>query len=87
MQEMKIIIKDGQMRFVYSDALQGLMEQGKTTVRRASHVEPCEGGWSADLSPVNGPVLGPFKKRQTALDAEVEWLKEHNTPVPEAANA
>jgi len=83
MQEMQIVIKGGQARFIYSDALTGLMDQGKAKVRRASHVEPHEdGGWGADLSPVEGPVLGPFEKRQEALDAEVEWLKANGIPVP-----
>ncbi len=32
---------------------------------------PCM--WQARM--VNGPVLGPFKNRRTALAAEVVWLK------------
>ena len=27
------------------------------------------------MSPVDGPVLGPFALRQDALDAEVAWLQ------------
>lgn len=46
-------------------------------VKRASHVEPDgKGGWTADMAPVGGGVLGPFNKRSEALAAEVEWLKE-----------
>ncbi len=44
---------------------------------RASHVEPCAGGWSADMSPVGGPVLTGFTKRSQALAAEVAWLEEN----------
>jgi hypothetical protein len=33
---------------------------GCTSIARASHVEPCEGGWFADMSPVGGPVLTGF---------------------------
>jgi hypothetical protein len=32
------------------------------------------GPWIADLSPVNGPTLGPFTDRAAALDAERGWL-------------
>lgn len=35
----------------------------------------CE--WVADLSPVGGPCLGPFKDRTRAIDAEVMWLNEN----------
>ena len=35
----------------------------------------------ADMLPVNGPVLGPFKTRQEALDAETTWLKAHGIPL------
>ena len=80
---MEIRIKGNQIRFIYNDDLSGLMEQGSTEVRRASHVEPDgNGGWKADMSPVNGPVLGPFKRRDEALKSEVEWLLAHNIPVP-----
>ena len=48
-----------------------------------SHVEPDgNGGWKADMSPVNGPVLGPYKKRSEALQKEVEWLLAHKIPMP-----
>lgn len=36
---------------------------------------PCQ--WQADLSPSNGPTLGPFHKRQDAIDAEIAWLNEN----------
>lgn len=55
-----------------------LAQLGNLSIRRASHVEPdAHGHWWADLSPVNGPRLGPFLKRSDALDAEVDWL--HST--------
>jgi hypothetical protein len=38
--------------------------------------------WYADMLPVDGPVLGPFNKRQEALDAEITWLREHHLPPP-----
>lgn len=79
---MKIIVeKDGNIRFMYSDDFCDLMDEGKYKVCRVSHVEPCDGGWSADLTPINGPILGPYKKRKDALDAEIEWINENNIPV------
>ncbi len=36
-----------------------------------------QGRWHADLSPVGGPVLGPFGQRSAALAAETSWLDEH----------
>ena len=48
---------------------------GACSIARASHVEPHpEGGWTADLSPSSGPVLGPYPLRSEALDAEADWL-------------
>ena len=82
MDEMKVVVKGGQIRCIYSDDLAPLMGQGHAVTRRASHVEPCDGGWQADLSPVEGPVLGPFGLRSTALTEEVNWLRDHNIPIP-----
>ena len=31
-------------------------------------------GWVADLRPVSGPVLGPYRRRDAALRAELDWL-------------
>jgi hypothetical protein len=48
------------------------------SIRRGSHVEPDEhGNWLCDLSPVSGPLLGPFASRSAALAAEVDWLTQH----------
>jgi hypothetical protein len=77
-----IISKSGQIRFIYNDDLLGLAGLGTTTIKRASHVEPGEGGWRADMSPVNGPMLGPFTTRAEALQHEVQWLLAHNIPQP-----
>ena len=60
---------------VYDDALRGLLALGPAAIRRASHVEPTpDGRWTADLGPMEGPVLGPFETRAAALDAERAWL-------------
>ncbi len=68
----------GTIRFIYSDGLAPLLEEGEAVTTRASHVEPAPGGgWIADMSPVGGGTLGPFGLRQQALDAEVAWLNEN----------
>lgn len=76
-----IIDTEGRMRFVYNDRLAALLEEGHGRISRASHVEPDgEGNWFADLSPVKGPKLGPFKLRTDALHAEVDWLEANFIP-------
>lgn len=72
-----IVGPDGIVRAVYDERLD-LRALGRPTIARASHVEPDgEGDWHADLSPVAGPVLGPFAHRGEALDAERGWLEVH----------
>lgn len=76
---------EGTMHFIWDDKLVPLLEAGAGTIRRASHVEPTSQGlWGADLSPVNGPLLGPFRTRREALDAEVAWLEENFLGVPQS---
>lgn len=70
-----VIGHEGGLRAIYHDALAPIVHRLGATVQRASHVEPCVGGWQADLLPVGGPILGPFALRQEALAAEVEWLR------------
>jgi hypothetical protein len=65
----------GSVRCVYAEAID-LSRLGDLSIRRASHVEPDqEGRWWSDLSPVGGPVLGPFDRRGAALVAEQQWLE------------
>ena len=64
----------GDIRCIYGEELD-LRELGKLQITRASHVEPdSDGFWWADMWPVDGPVLGPFRNRKEALGAEREWL-------------
>ena len=78
-----IVHADGTGRCLYDETLD-LSQLGHVSIRRASHVEPTDAGrWQADLSPVDGPVLGPFARRSEALSAEVEWLQT-NWLVPDA---
>lgn len=77
MSEHTIRIEGGHLKFVYDDALAELLDAGTPAVCRVSHVEPAaDGGWTADMSPVGGPVLGPFELRRQALDAELSWLQK-----------
>ncbi len=70
-----IISPAGEIRCVYGEAID-LGRLGALAIRRASHVEPTtDGQWRADLSPVAGPVLGPFPSRGLALAAEAAWLE------------
>ena len=72
-----VVRPSGAVAALYSEAID-LAALGTLVIRRASHVEPdARGGWSADLSPVAGPVLGPFPSRSAALAAEVAWLETH----------
>ena len=75
---MKLLIRpDGTVRAIYTEAID-LAALGRPTIARASHVEPGpDGRWTADLTPVGGPVLGPFGRRIQALEAEHDWLERH----------
>jgi len=70
-----IVNEDGSVSFIYDDALAEAFSGDESETRRASHVEPVRHGWTADMAPIGGPVLGPFTTRQAALDAEVAWIK------------
>ena len=75
---MELLIKPtGGIRCVYGEDV-NLHQLGRLSIQRGSHVEPtAEDQWTADLSPVNGPLLGPFVSRADALTAEQVWLLEH----------
>jgi hypothetical protein len=74
--EMELVVDaGGDVRCVYGEELD-LREIGKLQITRASHVEPDRDGfWWADMGPVDGPVLGPFKNRSEALGAEVIFIR------------
>ncbi len=75
---MELLIQpDGTVRAIYDETIP-LAALGSVDIQRASHVEPTtDGRWTADLSPVGGPKLGPFAHRSEALDAEQQWLLRH----------
>ena len=81
--EMELVVGvDGMARCIYGEELD-LREIGKLQITRASHVEPDRDGfWWADMGPVDGPVLGPFKNRTEALGAERGWLQRYQPELP-----
>ncbi len=78
-----LIDENGDIAFVYDDELATVFDGEPTETKRASHVEPADGGgWIADMRPSlptgptpNGWLLGPFKTRAEALAAERDWLR------------
>lgn len=80
-----VIRKNGNVQTIYSDDLpmDVLGAVGKATVKRASHVEPTDDyRWTADMSPLDGPTLGPFKTRAEALRAETVWIRDNHLGLP-----
>jgi len=80
-----IVAPDGTVRFIYDDDLASMLQDvGALSVARASHVEPLSdrGGWTADMHPVGGCILGPFETRGQALSEEIDWLRAHSIPIP-----
>ena len=72
-----IIDPAGQGHCLYTEDLD-LRSLGPMHIARASQLEPDDqGNWWANLSPVAGPVLGPFGLRSEALAAERDWLDGH----------
>jgi hypothetical protein len=60
---MLIVDAHGDIRCLYSESVD-LTALGSLSIQRASHVEPDEyGDWWADMSPIQGPRLGPFPRR------------------------
>jgi hypothetical protein len=76
---MIIVVEGGIVKYLYNENFEPI--EGKTTITRASHVEPEENGkWSVDLSPINGEVVKGFDKRSDALKYEEgrvnQWLQK-----------
>ena len=75
---MQLVVQPGgTVHCLYGEELD-LPQLGSLAIARGSHVEPDSSGqWTADMSPVHGPVLGPFPSRSDALTAERQWLETH----------
>ena len=79
---MQLIVQlDGTVHCLYDEQLD-LNRLGMLKIARGSLVEPTiDAQWTADLSPVNGPLLGPYRSRREALASEVRWLETHWLPM------
>lgn len=77
--KMKIVITKDSITHLYDDKLVGLQKYGKTTIKRASNVEPNKDGkWIVDLSPIGlKKKLGPFDTRKEALEKEHVYIEEN----------
>jgi hypothetical protein len=77
-----IVDLHGRVSCLYSESTD-LAKLGVIAIRRASHVETDgDGQWWADLSPIDGPSLGPFAARSQALNIEAAWIEQHWLPLP-----
>lgn len=69
---------DGTVQAVHDESFPLPRVGEVTSIRRASHVEPAVTPhglqWTADMSPADGPILGPFSTRTQALKEEIAWL-------------
>jgi len=79
--QIKLLIGNGKITGIYSDALIPLIESGLSNVRRVSNVEPSNScqtfgmEWTATMIDYD-TVLGPFPSRAQALEAEIKFLEE-----------
>jgi hypothetical protein len=60
--------------------LRSLVSDGSAAARWS---RSWRGPWLSDMSPVSGPMLGPFETRAEALAAEREWLLAAGVPLPQ----
>jgi hypothetical protein len=74
---MELVVETrGTLRCMYGEEID-LAAIGRLTIVRGSFVEPdSKGHWITDLSPINGPILGPFMSRSIALAVERSWIEE-----------
>lgn len=49
---------------------------GRCTTKRQGVLIEANGDWYADMFLISGPILGPFKTRDEAITAEIEYLRE-----------
>ena len=72
--QLKLVIESGVIKAIHDDALTDMFPMGDVEIKRASHVEPEGCRWTADMSPVGGPILRGFRTREAALEAERLYL-------------
>lgn len=77
--EVRVVIDEGRLQFVYEDALVDLLDLGPSRTERVSAVEPLAsgGGWIVLMEDGGTRRLGPCRLREDALALERAWLREH----------
>ena len=69
-----VVVSDEGWKCISGEEL-NLRTLGRWQIPRASHIEPdLDVNWFADVGPVEGPKLGPFRTQSEALGAERGWL-------------
>lgn len=61
---------NGMLRWLFHSLRERVKDD--STLAEFTRHWPCL--WQARI--LNGPILGPFKKRQVAIAAEIKWLNE-----------
>ncbi len=74
-----VIESNGMLKHIYSDDFK-IPHLGGGKIERASNVEPVhsgsESGWLVKIK--EGPYLGPYARRDEALQREIDWLEAHD---------
>lgn len=75
-------------RVSHVEPYSGLSSVAKTWLSGSSSAgnQLADTDWFADLTPVNGPVLGPYADNKSALAAELAWLDVNLASIPSFAN-
>ncbi len=79
--QLKLVVKAGQIKAIYDDALTALLDGAEVKIERASHVEPDAGWpggrWAVDMTPCGGTIIRGFPTRKQALDTEVRYINQY----------
>lgn len=85
-QKIKILVRNGKVITLYDDEVAKALQKGlqaTAEIRRVSHVESIPGEnekieFTADLSPIGGPVLKGFDTYQAAVESEIAWIQSNH---------
>lgn len=78
--------KTSTMRASHVEVFGNLSADAKAEVR---HLHPFinRNSFWVDMSPVGGPVMGPFADYDVAIQTEIDYLQAHNLPKINAAKS
>lgn len=74
-----MIDKEGTTKQIYNDDFV-ILALKVERIKRASSVELLHERsqqWKADMFLSGGPVLGPYRRRDEAIKAEIDWLERN----------